>query len=250
MIVNVWTFLFEVLNFLALVYVLRRLLYRPLQQAIDSRRQANAKAQADAELARREAAALKQQLSERLAALDRERQALLRQARDQAEAEAKKTAADAELAIKSRRKEVDEQLERERALALDTLRAQLVDSAVALAGRVLKEAADSTLHYRLAARLVEELERTPDDVRERMRAEWGADDRASVDSAAELNGDVLQNINNALTALAGRTVELTVQPDPALIAGVRLRLGGHVWDASLLGGLGPDAAVPAGSVAS
>ena len=55
MIFNVWTFLFEVVNFLVLVYVLHRLLYRPLREAIDRRREANAKAQADARKARQEA---------------------------------------------------------------------------------------------------------------------------------------------------------------------------------------------------
>ncbi len=51
MVFNVWTFLFQVVNFLVLVAILRWLLYSPLREAIDRRREANAKAQADAEAA-------------------------------------------------------------------------------------------------------------------------------------------------------------------------------------------------------
>ncbi len=101
MIFNVWTFLFEVVNFLVLVYVLQRLFYRPLHEAIDRRREANAKAQADAQKAGQEAAALKQQLNTRLAALDQERQELIRAAREQTEADRKATIAEAERAARN-----------------------------------------------------------------------------------------------------------------------------------------------------
>src|SRR5271169_2891842 len=98
MIFNVWTFLFEVVNFLVLVYVLHRLLYRPLHEAIDRRREANAKAQADAEKARHEATTLKQQLDTQMAALEDERLELILKARDQAQADRKATMAEAERA--------------------------------------------------------------------------------------------------------------------------------------------------------
>ena len=94
--VNVWTFLFEVVNFLVLVYVLRRLLYRPIHEAIDRRREANEKAKADADKASKEAAALQTQLKEKIAALDQKRQDLLRTDREQAEAERKAMMAEAE----------------------------------------------------------------------------------------------------------------------------------------------------------
>ncbi len=52
---NIWTFLFEVVNFVVLAYILHRLLYRPLREAIDRRRAEIAQTQAEAEQARAEA---------------------------------------------------------------------------------------------------------------------------------------------------------------------------------------------------
>jgi F-type H+-transporting ATPase subunit b len=235
MIFNVWTFLFQVFNFLALVYILRRLLYRPLREAIDRRREAHAQAQADA--ARREAATLQQELSERIADLDRRRAETLREARERAEVERQAALAEAECAIRRRREEAEQQVARDRDEALRSLRGELVRSAVALAERFLSQASNAGLQRQLTLRLVEQLGGIPEDERQRLRGEWEADDSAVLETAAELNGDLLQAINTALESLVGRRVDIQVQARPALVGGLRLRIGGQVWDASLAGGL-------------
>ncbi len=230
---NVWTFLLQVVNFVVLAEILRRLLYRPLREAIDSRREANAKAQADAEKARLEATALERQLSEKLAAIEEERQALIKKAREQMEADRKAMMATAENAVNKRREDAAQQIEGERTQALQSLHAELVQTAVTLAERFLHEACSSTLQQQLAGRLVEELQQVPDDERQRLRGELEGDDTAVVETAAELNGDLPERLGAAITSLAGRTVSLSLQTRPELLGGLRLRLGGHVWDATL-----------------
>ncbi len=232
---NIWTFLFEVVNFLVLVYVLRRLLYKPLHAAIEERQQANAQARADAEQAQHDATALQQQLSAQRAALEQERQDLIQNARQQAEAERKATAAETEHALQKRRDEVAQQIEHERAEALQSLRAELLRSSVALAERFLQEAADSTLRQQLAGRLIESLQNVPEDERLRLREGLGAEESAVVETASDLNGELVQRLDDAVKTLAGRAVNLSVQTRPELIGGLRLRLGGHVWDAALAG---------------
>ena len=250
MIFNVWTFAFEVVNFLALVYVLRRLLYRPLQEAIDRRKEANAKAQADAEKARMEATALQQQLDTELAALDQGRQESIRKAREQAQAERKAIMEEAGRAVQKRREEASAQIEGERNQALQSLQGELVRSALMLAERFLHEASGSTLQQQLAGRLVEELHGMPEDERRRLRGGLAADDTALVEAAAEVNGEILEGLDAELKSLAGRTVVLSVQTRPELLGGLRLRLGGHVWDATLTGGLTESAPTSTGSAPS
>lgn len=247
---NFWTFLFQVVNFLVLVYILRRLLYRPLREAIDRRREANAKAQADAEAARREAAAVQASLDQQLADLDRRREAVIREARDRADAERKATSAEADAAIRRRREECEQQLVRERDEAVRSLRAELLRSAAEMAGRLLSEASDSTLQRQLAARLVEELRRVPDDERRRLREGWDDGEAAVVETAAEINGEVLRELGGAIESLAGRSLDVSVRVRPDLLAGLRLRIGGHVWDASMAGRLEELGATPAGGTAS
>lgn len=247
MIFNVWTFLFEVVNFVALVYILHRLLYRPVYEAIEARWQENAKAQADAQKARRDAAELQQKLDAQIATLDRDRQDLLRKARQQAEAERNMIVAEANRAVERRREEVEQQLERDRTEARQSLRGEFVQSAVNLAERFLHEACTSSLQQELGGRLVEVLDRIPENERRRLREEIVAGDTAVIESAADLSGETAQRIGAALKSLAGRPVELSVQARPELMGGVRLRLAGHVWDASLAGVLGEAAPAQPGN---
>ena len=237
MIFNVWTFLFQVVNFLVLVAILRWLLYRPLREAIDRRREADDRARADAEAARREAAALQASLDQRLADLERRREDMIREARERAEAERQSLMTETDASIRRRREEVEQQLAREREEALRSLRAELVHSAAEMAGRILSEAADSTLRRRLAGRLVEELGRIPDDERRELRGEWVDGEAAVVETSGPLDGDSLRDLAGAIESLAGRPLGVSVETRPDLLGGVRLRIGGHVWDASLAGPL-------------
>jgi F0F1-type ATP synthase delta subunit len=41
----------------------------------------------------------------------------------------------------------------------------------------------------------------------------------------------------AIESLAGRPLGMTVRVRPDLLGGVRLRIGGHVWDATISGPL-------------
>src|SRR5579872_6586030 len=92
---NSWTFVFEVVNFLVLAYILQRLLYRPLHDAIDRRRQGIEQAQAEAEKARREAEQQRLELGTKLSAINEERRKLLEETHHEAEAERARILADA-----------------------------------------------------------------------------------------------------------------------------------------------------------
>jgi F-type H+-transporting ATPase subunit b len=234
---NWWTFLFEVLNFLVLAYVLHRLLYRPLQEAIDARRQATTQAQATAEKVRQEAEALQKQLQQERAEQERQRQELIRTSREQAQQDRTRILAEAEETVQRRQEEMRQALAHERADALESLRAEVVQQAIAAAGRILHGATEATLHHQLVARLVANLHELPELERAQLRDEWSAADGALLETAAALDGDGLQQVTAVVEALLGQSVELTVQPRPELLGGVRLRLGGHVWDASLAGQL-------------
>lgn len=232
---NVWTFLFEIVNFVVLAYVLYRLLYHPLRKAIEERREATLRAQADAEAARKDVTALEKKLQGDMAELERQRQEALRQTRAQADAERARLLADAEQAVQHRQEEARQALARERTEALQSLRAELIDQAADLAERFLREAANCTLNDRLLAKLIGALQATPGKDHGDLER-WQPADGAVLEVAAKPDDASLAGITRAVAEFLGRPVDLTVQTQPELIAGARLRLGGRVWDASL-GGL-------------
>ncbi len=234
---NIWTFLFEIVNFVVLACILHRLLYRPLRAAIDKRRSAIAQAQAEAEKAHGDAIALQRQLQSQLADIEKERQAAIQKTRELAEAQRTRLIADGEQAVRRQRQEARAAIERERDDALRALRAEVSSQAIALAERLLQEAAGTTLQQQLANHLIDALAQLSDAERSRVRTDWQGADGAIVETAAALEPEKIRKINDAVDSVVGQTVKLAVETRPALLAGARLRIGGHVWDASLAGQL-------------
>lgn len=235
--INIWTFLFQIVNFTVLAYVLHRLLYRPLHDAIDRRRQATVRAQAEAERATRDAEALQVRLESERAEADRQREQLLREAHRQAETEGQRVLEEARRQAGEQADELRGQLAQQREETLAAVRQEIIQLALDLAQRFLTQAAGTTLHRQLAARLVESLEAASADDRRRLLAGWTPDDPTAIETAEELDPQSVDKISAAVAGLVGQQVKIKFALNPALISGVCLRLGGHVWDASLGGSL-------------
>lgn len=237
-----WTFLFEMLNFVVLAAVLYRLLYRPLHEAIDRRREDVTRAQTAADKAREQAVLLQQQLQAQLAEMEQRGETVLRDCRERAEAERKKLLAEAEAEMQRRQKQVQQGLEREREEAWKGLRDEMAKLAVDVVQRLLRESCDRSLNDQLALHLLEELRRLTSEERQAVRNQWQPEDGAVLELAGELNEATVQGITEAAGVLLGQTITVARSTVPALVGGVRLRLGGHIWDASLAGQLETPAA--------
>ncbi len=239
---NVWTFLLQALNFVVLAYVLHRLLYQPLRQAVEQRRSATERAATEAEKARQEAQALQQQLNDRLAEVERVRQESIHQAREEAALERRKMLEQAEQLVQQRQEEARQALQRERAETLKAMHSEIVGQALELTRRLLGEAVDRTLHRQLVLRLLETLDQgngqlLPEGGREQLRKRWQPEDGVVLETAQETDEATLIKVKQVVSSLLGQPAAVTVQINPALLGGARLRVAGHVWDGSLAGQL-------------
>jgi F-type H+-transporting ATPase subunit b len=218
--------------------VLHGLLYQPLREAIDKRREANERAQLEADKARDEARTLQQELETRMAEFDRQRQESARQAHVQALAERQRLLDDAARTVQQKQEAGRTALAREREETLAALRGEIVDQAVQLSRRLLAEAANLSLDAQLADRLVEALREVPQSDRDELRRNWQPRDMAVLETAADLNGSpAIEQIATAAGDVLGQAISLNIQQREALVGGMRLRLGGRVWDASIAGQL-------------
>ncbi len=97
----------------------------------------------------------------------------------------------------------------------------------------MQEASDQTLHAQLVKRFVLTLQAIPENERGEIRSQLKEDEEPLLESAQELDGGLLGQIQRTVADVAGKAVSLTVQIKPELLDGIRLRLGGQVWDGSL-----------------
>jgi F-type H+-transporting ATPase subunit b len=228
------TFLLELVNFLILIWILKRFLYAPVKTAIEARRQRVEGVLTEAQAARSGA--------ERLRAEYESREQTWAAERDQARA-----ALEQELAAERGRRldalQVELQGQREKAAILEARQAQETarraqGEALALAAgfgsRLLARVADPALEARLVEMVIEDLPHLSETHRQVLAA--AADDdagRVHVQSAFPLSDEQRAALESALSAVAGRALRCTLDRDPDLIAGLRIDAGPLVLRANL-----------------
>lgn len=219
------TFLFELINFLVLVVVLDRLVYRPLRAGIEARRAAQAEQAAQTARALAEAEARRREWEEKLGEQERLRAEVLRTAQEeaaQARARLLETAREDALAERERARRL---LEAEREAARAWVRDLAVERGADLAGRLLLKLAPEAVDQALTERLAEQA------VRERASLPAG---ELELTFARAPGSEAVSRLREAL---GGAERPLTVREDPALQAGVVARVGHRVLDASVQGQL-------------
>lgn len=236
---NSWTFLFEVVNFLALAYILQRLLYKPLHDAVDRRRQSIERAQAGAARAKFDAEEERSKLESEFADIRETKEKILEEIRGEAEAQRERVLAEAAKETARRQELAHAALDRERRDQLHSLQQDVVADASRLAERLLRDVSDVGMDARLAGMLVEAVGALPQKERDALSQNWTPDKTATLETAHELPPDSLETVHKAVDNLMGHHIALQIESTPELVSGVRLRLDGHVWDASLAGRLEP-----------
>ncbi len=231
---NWTTFLLEAVNFLVLVWILKHFLYKPILGVIERRRAAIEATLEEANKTKADAEALDTQSRERLADLDRERQA----ARD---------ALDKEIAAERQRR-MDELLagleaERERARVLSERRTadeerhreeRAVAAGVAFTAKLLGRVAGPEVEGRLVDMAVEDLKALPPERAADIREAVPAGTAAVVTTSLALSDGRRKALTGALEALVpGAKLTWEFQEDPQVVAGVRVSLGPWVLKASL-----------------
>jgi F0F1-type ATP synthase membrane subunit b/b' len=226
-----WTFTLEAVNFLILVALLHRFLYKPVLAIIARRQSEVEKTFQDAEAARREADALVAGYDSKLAELDHGRETRLAEERramgDERRRILEQTQAQGEELMRAVRQKLDE--ERDQAAA--ELRRQATRMAVELATALLGDAGVESATELLFERACRQLQAMAPHERARMLRPHGA---RSAPSAVQVVcpqtlGDAdKERWSERLRGFLGAEIEIECIGDPALIEGVELRLGGAV----------------------
>ena len=232
------TFALEIINFLALIWILKRFLYRPVLATLAQRRAGIEANLNEARVTQGRALALQSQFESRLADWEREKAA----ARSQFDAQMA-----AEHARQMEALDRDLAAERQRSAARDahrqeTLQRELASQSGALARQfasaLLARLAGPEIEARLVAIFVEELSALPEERLEPLRAGQNGHGQGVLSRAHQISEEQRRQISGAVDARLGKLVHLDFVEDSELLAGVRLSLGAWQLDLSLAGELG------------
>jgi F-type H+-transporting ATPase subunit b len=228
------TFVLEIINFLVLIWILKRFLYKPVLGVIARRRSEIEKTLADAEALQTNAEKMKQQYEGRLAEWEQERQ----QARDAMAREL-----DAERARKMEEIQAALEQEQEKARVAETRRQtdtlhKMEETALAqgarFATRLLEQAAGPETEARLVEMVITELPRLPTERITALRNSYGKTaEPIEVVSAFPLADDQRNRLEQALSSIADKKIPVRFEQKSELLAGVCITVGTWILSANL-----------------
>ena len=235
------TIAFQVINFLALAGALYYFVFRPMTKRVQERRAERQEALRQIREDRRGAERLRERLEERLSEAEEEADEIIKEAQKRAEAERQQMLEDVEEDIEEMLVDAREDVQKMRQRAVDEFHDELIDAILGIGGEVIRQAAPSEMHDAMVAELNDRIWQMGHEERERVRAfRQSLGERtptAHVTTAAALSSEQQGELARTLTALADRNVDIEVESDPALAAGMRVRLGDIVVDNSISGRL-------------
>jgi F-type H+-transporting ATPase subunit b len=222
-----FTLLAEIANFLILVYLLRRFLYKPIVGIADAREAQIGERYAEAENraadAQAEAAAYQKEREK----LEAQRQDLLDDARREADEERRRLMAHMRQEVSRERREWQEQIAQQRESFLQRLQQQTVQEVYATSARVLADLADADLQASAVNAFLARLREMPEEDVKALREAFAGGD-LEVITAFPLPEATQRDMTVALQ-------EMLDVPDPAptfsqdeqLICGIAVRIDGH-----------------------
>jgi F-type H+-transporting ATPase subunit b len=228
------TVVLEILNFLILVWILKRFLYQPVLDVIARRQVGIEKTLADAETRQAEAVKLQQQYEGRLAEWDRERQQARAALSRELDAERNRKLAELQTALEQEQEKVRVADARRQTDTLRKLEETALRHAARFTTQLLKQATGPELEARLADLAITGLTALPAKRIADLRNSNGKPPEAiRVTSAFPLADDQRQRLEQTLASVAGPDIAQHFEQDSALLAGVRIAIGPWVLGVNL-----------------
>ena len=235
MLIDWFTVFAQVVNFLILVWLLKRFLYRPILDAIDAREKSIATQLATAESMGKEAQQARDEFHLKNEALAQQRTALMTQAMDDARHERQRLLDDARLAAEALSAKRLEALNTEIRQSRDAILRKTRDEVFAISRKALTDLAATTLEERMVAVFISRLHEL-DDARRKMLAQSleAASASAIVRSAFDLSAAQRTAIQKALEENLNTRADVRFETAPDLISGIELNASGHTvaWSLS------------------
>jgi F-type H+-transporting ATPase subunit b len=218
----------QALNFIILVWLLRRFLYKPILDAVDAREKLIARELADAESKKAEAQKERDAFAHKNEEFDRQRADLLSRAADEAKAERQRLLDDARKAADAESAKRQQALRDDAGHLNQALRLRTEQEVFAIARKALVDLADTSLEERMAAVFVDRLRALDATTKTSLAASLEAGSPpAVVRSALELSGAQRAVLQKALNEAFSTDVPLRFETAPNLVSGIEFTSNGQ-----------------------
>ncbi len=228
------TFLLEILNFLVLLWILKRFLYKPVLDVIARRRSAIEESLASAQAIQAEATSLQHRYESRLSQWNEEREAAREALRHEIAEERERLLAKLEQELERERERARVLNEKLQADCQRKYQETCLEQGARFVSRLLSDLAGPELEDRLFDLALQQMDTLPEERLHAIRmACEEAPEAAAITTAYSLKQERRQRLEEKLGGLLGMPVACRFTEDPALLAGLRVTLGPWIFHANL-----------------
>ena len=218
----------QALNFLILVWLMKRFLYKPILNAIDAREKKIAAELADADAKKSEAQKERDEFQRKNAEFDQQRAALLKKATDDANAERARLLDEARKAADALSAKRQESLIEDAHNLNQAISRRTQQEVFAITRKTLADLATVSLEERLGEVFTRRLHEMNGDAKTKLGdALKTASDPALVRSAFDLPAEQRAAIQNALNETFAAQVRVRFETAPELVSGIELAANGQ-----------------------
>ncbi len=232
--INPIILLSQIVNFVALAFLLRRFAYKPLLDLLDKRRERIEKGLEDAHVAKEARANAENERQKILEAARTEAQSILAEANRRGDAQVAQVLEQAREQAQRILEDARDEVQAERDRMLGQMRGHIAALSIAAAGQIIDEKLDERRQRQLVSEFFSGLQGGQVKLADRLYELHG--ERAVVISALPLSESDQSVYRSALQTQLGQvTVEFRTNPE--LLGGVVLQVGDVVVDGSMAGKL-------------
>jgi F-type H+-transporting ATPase subunit b len=223
MLIDWFTFIAQIINFLILVYLLKRFLYRPILDAIDKREKRIATQLQEAAAQKQDAEEQHHKYQKLNEELNNNKESLMAQAKTEAEKEHQRLLEEARQNYDGLRSRLQESLKKEQSSLSQNIRQQAQTEIFGIARKVLADLADTSLESQMVQVFIQKLE----SMNKKEKAQLSstllpAKGVLMVRSAFELNTEERKKMKTALEKYLGKKVEPEFHISPEELGGIEL----------------------------
>ncbi len=236
MLIDWFTVCAQLINFLVLVWLLKRFLYKPVLDAIDAREKRIADELADASARKTEAQGERDDFQKKIQAFDEQRGALLTKATDEAKAEREHLMEEARKAAEGFRKAQTDALRNDQTRMSAQITRLTTDEVFAITRKALADLATVSLEERMGEVFTRHLREMNADAKATLGAALKASSEASlIKSAFDLPPDQRAAIQNALNETFSADVHVQFETSSEVVCGIELTANGQKVGWSIAG---------------
>lgn len=223
---NATTFLLELVNFLALIWVLKKLFFAPVKKALDARHNTVMNTLADAKQQKESAEALRAQYESRLSDWQKEKNEKALQLENEIEILRVQKTAKLEKDLENDRRSKTELMEKQQTEIKAKLTREAIEQSTQFASRLLTNFSCPQLEERIVTFGLQMLDQNSIDLIRRSEAD------IFVTTAFDIS-ETRNKIQTQLSAFVNKDAKIHFKSDSNLIAGMRLAIESWVIDINL-----------------